>query len=78
MKICLHPTAGVLFARFAENWNEQVTKIFNLSLIKLQSAADSGSSEEALHTDFDLPSVYFKTCMQDEKGETGQKGLDNT
>jgi hypothetical protein len=43
-------------AQIAENWNGQVTKLFNWSINRLQTTADK-SNVKATRTDYRLPSV---------------------
>jgi len=56
MRKCKGPLSGALFAQTAEIWNEQVTKLFNWSIDRLQAAADK-SNVEATQADYKLPSV---------------------
>ena len=56
MRKRLDPPTGALFAQVAENWNEQVTKLFNWSIDRLQAAAEKSNVKEA-QADYELPSV---------------------
>ena len=56
MKKCKDLPTGALFAQIAENWNEQVTKLFNWSINRLQGTADI-SNVKATQVDYKLPSV---------------------
>ena len=47
------PPTGALFAQIAENWNEQVTKLFNWSINRLQTAAEK-SNGGATRKDYQL------------------------
>lgn len=50
------PPTGVLFAQVADNWNGQVTKLFNWSINRLQTAAVE-SNVKATQADYELPPV---------------------
>jgi hypothetical protein len=56
MKKCKDPPTGVLFTQIAENWNEQVTKLFNWSINRLQATADK-SNVKATQVDYELLSI---------------------
>jgi hypothetical protein len=52
--------------QIAENWNEQVTKLFNWTINRLESAAGKGDVK-ATQTDCQLPSVIpHKYAGQEE------------
>jgi len=53
MRKCEDPPTGALFAQIAENWNEQVTKLFYWSINRLQAAAEK-SDGGATQTDYQL------------------------
>jgi hypothetical protein len=68
------PPTGALFAQIAENWNEQVTKLFNWSINRLQTAAEK-SNGGAAQTDYEMPSVQLcEYVRQDEYHEIQHEG----
>jgi hypothetical protein len=74
MKKCQATPTGALFAQMAENWNEQVTKLFNWSINRLQAAADK-SNVKATQTDFQLPSVKEGRRARKLHQREGAKGF---
>ena len=60
--------------QIAENWNGQVTKLYNWTINRLETAADKGNVK-ATQTDYQLPSVKpRKYAGQEEYHEIQHEG----